>query len=141
MSRVQEPAPAVIEDLLLSFGPFGVAVCQGPYGIFRWQRQNVFTIQLTNCRLIGIRRSRLRLRRSRGGEPFEISYQAIVSVRLLPHPSPIGLMKVLDIVYRDAGMVQERSIAAYSQFAERAFAILQAYAPGACGTPTEYLPS
>jgi len=36
------------EQLLLSFGPFDVSVCEGPYGIFKWQRQNVFLIELTD---------------------------------------------------------------------------------------------
>jgi hypothetical protein len=120
------------EQLLLSFGPFGVSVCEGPYGIFKWQRQNVFLIELTDHRLRGIRRSRLPFfRRSRNGATFEIPYEAIISVRFLLHPARLGAMKVLDITYRDTQGVREKSIAAYNRPAQNAFAILRRFAPQA----------
>ena len=129
MSRILDGA----EQLLLSFGPFGVAVTDGPYGVFKWQWQNVFVIELTSLRLVARRTSRRRpLRWPRGGRPFEIPYAAVVSVRLLPHPARLGLMRVLEIVYRDSGGVHEKSIAAYNQPAEQAFAILQQFAPPGC---------
>jgi len=118
------------ERPLLSFGPFGVSVCDGPYGIFKWQWQNVFLIELTNHCLRGSRRFRFpRLRRSRKGASFEIPYATIISVKLAPHPARLGLMQVLDITYRDAQGVREKSIAAYNRSAESAFAILQRYTP------------
>ena len=123
--------PADTEGPLLSFGPFGVSVCDGPYGIFRWQWKNVFRIELTDECLRGTRRSRFRLLgRPRGGASFEIPYATIVSVTLSPHPSPLSLMQVLDITYRDAQGVHQKSIAAYTQPAKSAFAILQSNTPG-----------
>ena len=115
---------------LLSFGPFGVSVCDGPYAVFKWQWHNVFQIELTDHCLKGSRKLRfLRFTRPRGGASFEIPYAAIISVKISPHPGRLGLMKVLDIFYRDAEEVREKSIAAYTQPAESAFAILQRYAP------------
>jgi hypothetical protein len=120
------------EQLLLSFGPFGVSVCEGPYGIFKWQRQNVFLIELTDQRLRGSRSSRLFfLARSRKGTFFEIPYASIISVKLYPHPARLGLMHVLDITYREDQGVREKSIAAYNRWAKSAYAILQQYAPRA----------
>jgi hypothetical protein len=122
--------PGVQEQLLLSFGPFGVSVCDGPYAVFKWQWQNVFAIELTDHCLRGSRRLRFSLgRRPRGGASFEIPYDTIISVRLSPHPARLGAMKVLDITYRDATGVREKSIAAYSRPAKSAFAILQRFAP------------
>jgi hypothetical protein len=118
------------EQPLLSFGPFGVSVCEGPYGVFKWQRQNVFRIELTDQCLRGSRRSGFPLlSRPRRGGSFEIPYGALISVKLSPHPARLGLMRVLDIIYRDAQGVREKSIAAYNGPAESAFAILQRHAP------------
>jgi hypothetical protein len=120
------------EQLLLSFGPFGVSVCDGPYAVFKMQWQNVFLIELTDRRLRGSRRSGFPLfRRSRGGATFEIPYDAIVSVKLSPHPGHLGVMEVIGITYRDRQEIREKSIAAYKGPADSAFAILQRYAPGA----------
>jgi hypothetical protein len=66
----------------------------------------------------------------RRGASFEIPYGSIISVKLSPHPAHLGLMQVLDITYRDAEGVREKSIAAYNQWAESAFAILRRYVPG-----------
>ena len=96
------------EQPLLSFGPFGVSVCDGPYGVFKWQWQNVFLIEFTDHCLRGSRRFRFPFfRHSRGGASFEISYPTIISVRLSPHPARLGLMQVLDITYRDARGARE----------------------------------
>ncbi len=43
------------EQVLQRFGPFGVSVCEGSYGIFRWHWENVFVIELTDSCLRGIR--------------------------------------------------------------------------------------
>jgi hypothetical protein len=118
------------EQPLLSFGPFGVSVCEGPYRVFKWQWQNVFLIELTDHSLRGTRRFRFPLLgRSRGGASFEIPYAAIISVKLSPHPARLGVMQVLNITYRDAQGVRQKSIAAYNRPAESAFAILQRFAP------------
>lgn len=118
------------ETPLLSFGPFGVSVCDGPYAVFKWQRKNVFVIELTDHYLRGSRRPRPRfLGRPRRSASFDIPYDSIVSLKLSPHPARLGLMQVLEITFRDAGGVHEKSIAAYNQLAERAFAILKTYAP------------
>jgi hypothetical protein len=121
-----------MEQLLLRFGPFGVSVCDGPYGVFKWQWQNVFTIELTDHSLRGSRSPGFSLfGRSRRGTSFEIPYSTIISVKLSPHPARLGLMKVLDITYSDATGVREKSIAAYNRPADSAFAILQRFAPPA----------
>jgi hypothetical protein len=118
------------EQLLLRFGPFGVSVCDGPYRVFKWQWQNVFTIELTDHGLRGSRMSRPSfLGRRRGGGSFEIPYETIISVKFSPHPARLGAMRVLEITYRDAAEVHEKSIAAYNRSVENAFAILQRFAP------------
>jgi hypothetical protein len=119
------------EQSLLTFDPFGVSVCEGPYRVFKWQWQNVFLIKLTDRCLRASRSfSSPLLGRLRGGAPFAIPYETIISMKLLPHAGRLGLMQVLDLTYRDAqGEVHEKSIAAYNQSAEAAFAILRRYAP------------
>jgi hypothetical protein len=118
------------EQSLLSFGPFGVSVCEGPYRVFNWQWQNVFVIELTDHCLRGSRRSRLPFfGRGRRGSSFEIRYDTIISVKFYPHPARLGAMKVLDITYRDVQGVREKSIVAYNRSVEAAFAILKRYAP------------
>lgn len=122
------------EQRLFAFGPFGVSVCEGPYGIFRWQKQNVTAIELTDRCIRGIpgRAFGFLRRRSRPGSPsFEIPYAAIVSAQLLPHPARLGLMQVLDITYREAERVREISIASYNERVEKALTILQRNAPKA----------
>jgi hypothetical protein len=118
------------EQPLLSFGPFGVSVCEGPYRVFKWQWQNVFVIELTDHCLRGGRRSRFPfLGHGRGGSSFEIPYDTIISVKFYPHPAHLGVMQVLDITYRGAQGVREKSIAAYNRPAESALAVLQRFAP------------
>jgi hypothetical protein len=118
------------EQPLLSFGPFGVSVCDGPYAVFKWQWQNVFLIELTEHRLRASRKFRLPLHRRRpAGAAFEIPYDTIISVELSPHPARLGVMQVLDITYADAQGLHEKSIAAYNRPAQNAYAILQRYAP------------
>ena len=118
--------------LLCSFGPFGVSVCNGPYGVFKWQKKNVTVVELTDSCIRGIvnrsfgffgRRSQAR------DSSFEIPYAAIVSVQLRPHPARLGLMQVLDITYREGEQVCEKSIASYNGRIQSAYAILQRHAP------------
>lgn len=121
-----------MEQTLFSFGPFGVSVWDGPFGIFRWHWENVFVIEITDHCLKGRRKWRfLSFPRPRGGTPFEIPYASVTSVRLMPHPSPLSLMKVIAITYRDTQGPRVRSIAAYTASAERAFSILQRFVPTA----------
>jgi hypothetical protein len=120
------------EELLCTFGPFGVSMCDGPYGVFKWQKTNMTRIDLTDtCLRAVIQRAfgPFGGRPSRKAPLFEIPYASIVSVRLLPHPARLGLQQVLDIVYREGDDTREVSIAAYNTPAEKAFAILQHYAP------------
>ena len=121
------------EALLCAFGPFGVSVCNGPYGVFKWQKTNMTRIELTGtCIRAIIQRAvgPFAGRRSRKGPLFEIPYAAIVSVRLLPHPAHLGLQQVLEIVWHEGdNTTREVSIAAYNDPAKQAFAILQEHAP------------
>ena len=120
------------EQTLFSFGPFGVSVWDGPFGIFKWHWENVFVIEITDRCLRGRRKWRLlSFPRPRGGAPFEIPHASVTSVQLMPHPSPLSLMKVMTITYRDAQGPRVRSIAAYTASAERAFSILQRFVSAA----------
>ena len=126
------------DELLCAFGPFGVSLCNGPYGVFRWQTSNMTRIELTGTCIRAIRQRAFAVfggRRSRGGPLFEIPYAAIVLVTLLPHPARLGLQQVLDIVYREGDGTREVSIAAYDALARQAFAILQRIALGCGGGP------
>ena len=128
---------AETEQRLLAFGPFGVSVGDGPYGTFTWRQKNVTLIELTDHCLRGISSADLgsvRQRLQGGDSSFEIPYTAIVSAQLLPQPAGFGLMAVLDITYRETGQLHERSIASFKGRIEKAFAILQRYAPDVCST-------
>lgn len=116
------------ERVLLSLGPLGVSVCEGPYGIFRWHRRNVILIELTEDRLRGTKsRGVLRLlgKSRRDGVEFEVPYTAITSVTLRPHPARLGLQKVLEVTYREGGERKQLSLAAFNGPAEAAFAVLR----------------
>jgi len=120
------------EQRLFAFGPFGVSVCEGPWGLFRWRWQNATRIELTDRGIRGIASGAfvfLRLR-PRGGDPsFAISYAAIVAAQLRRQPAGFGLMQVLDIKYREAEQVREQSIASFRGRMTKAFVILQRNAP------------
>ncbi len=123
---------AEAEQLLRAFGPFGVSVCNGPYGVFKWQKTNMTRIELTDTcirAVIQLAFGPFGGRRSRKAPLFEIPYASIVSTTLLSHPARFGLQQVLDIVYRAGDDTHEVSIAAYNAPAKEAFAILQRYAP------------
>lgn len=120
------------EELLCTFGPFGVSVCDGPYGVFKWQKTNMTRIEPNDTCIRAVIQRAFRLfgrRPSRKGLLLEIPYASIVSTTLLPHPARLGLQQVLDIVYREGDDTREVSIAAYNAPAKEAFAILQRYAP------------
>lgn len=107
------------ENVLLTFGPFGVSICDGPYSMFKWQRKNASYVELTNRRLCvfpnnipGFMKLPAVLPSSRSS--FQIPYDEIVSFEVYPHPAGLGLMQVLDIRYNEGGIAREKSIASYS---------------------------
>lgn len=119
------------ETTLLTFGPFGVSVCDGPYSMFRWQRKNVTIIEVANVRIRGFPNHSLgffRLRPIRRSS-FEIPYSAVLSLEVYPHPAGLGLMRVLDIKYRQGGMIGEKSICSYSQNIEKAYQLIRPLVP------------
>jgi hypothetical protein len=134
MASIRTEVPvADTEQPLLSFGPFGVSVCDGPYGIFKWQKKNVTIIELTDRCIRGVDNRGLgwlfRFRSWGTDSSFEIPYAAIVSVQVQPHPARLGLMQVLDVKYRDGEQVREKAIASYNGRIQSAYAILQYHAP------------
>ena len=122
------------ETALCTFGPFGVSVCRGPYGVFRWQRTNSTRVVLTDRRLLGLRQRAFSLfgRSAAGREPeFDVPYAAIVGVRRRPHPARLGLQDVLEITFEADGEGRVLSVAAYKPAVAQALAVLCRYvAPG-----------
>jgi hypothetical protein len=133
MASIRTEVPvADTEQPLLSFGPFGVSVCDGPYGIFKWQKKNVTIIELTDRCIRGVDNRGLGLFRFRSwgsGSSFEIPYASVVLAQVRPHPARLGMMQVLDVKYRDGEQVCEKSIASYNDRIQSAYAILQSHAP------------
>jgi hypothetical protein len=112
----------------LSFGPFGVSVCDGAYAVFRRQQQNSIRIELSGDAIRGIRThglGPLRRRRADGPPAFAIPYTAISAVTLEPHPAHTGLQQVLEIRYVEDGVAKAKSIAAFDRPARAAYAILK----------------
>ena len=134
--NVRQTGPDVggSERVLFSFGPFGTDICDGPYRVFRtWHRTNATVIQLTNARLRAVPARRFGLlsvpatKYPQGVRPsFEIPYASIVSMEPAEASSPIALMEVLDIRYRDGDSVQEKSIAGYKPAIRRAYETIAA---------------
>ena len=130
------PAPSGAEQLLFSFGPFGVSICDGPYSMFKWQRKNASFIEMTNLRLCvvpnkvpGMFKLPAVLPSSRSS--FEIPYSAITSFEVYPHPAGIGMMDVLDISYVEDGAQREKSFASYKDRIQQAAGIITAARGGA----------
>jgi len=119
------------ETSLLTFGPFGVTVCDGPYSMFKWQRKNVTMIEVTNLRIMGVPNQSIGFFKLWGKRKdcFEIPYSSIVSLEVFPHPAHLGLMDVLDIKYRLGGAMQEKSICSYSNNIKRAYQLIQPLIP------------
>jgi hypothetical protein len=123
--------------LLLSFGPFGVTVCDGPYSMYKWQRKNVTIVELTNTGIYGIPNKKFGLFKLpaqrlpfAGRVQFEIPYASITSVQVYPHPAQLGLMNVLDIQYREDDRVSEKSICSYLNNIRRAEEVILSDRPG-----------
>lgn len=139
-------APDPSEQLLFRFGPFGVDLCNGPYRIFStWHRMHSAIIELTDRRLYAMPNRRFPcpglyyIAHPWGTRlPMEIRYADIISIELQKHPSPIALMDVMDIKYREGGVVMEKCIASYADTIRRAYetivAACQGLPPG--GTPS-----
>ncbi|HEY5530520.1 MAG TPA: hypothetical protein VIK22_00795, partial [Candidatus Anoxymicrobiaceae bacterium] len=79
-----------ILKVLLSFGPFGTDICNGPYRVFStWHRRNSMTVELTNLRLCVLPNKSFgflsvpAMKYPWGTRlPLEIPYNSIVSVEL-----------------------------------------------------------
>ncbi len=131
-------APGTEEQVLFSFGPFGVDICNGPYSIFRtWHRRNSAIIELTNTRLCALPNRSFGLltvpamKYPWGAKlPFEIPYSSIVSLQVQRHPSPIALMDVLYMKYREGGVEQEKCVASYKNNISRAYQVINAACQG-----------
>lgn len=120
------------EQVLYSFGPFGVSLCEGRYSIWKWHKRNVTTIELTNRRIRGVANTRPglgKLRPALGSPAFEIPYDSVVSLELYRHPSPIALHEVLTIRYRLGDAIREKSIAMFRHELREAYGIIQRFVP------------
>ena len=119
-------------QVIYSFGPFGTAVCAGPYGVFKWQRSNMTRVELTGSCLRGRKqRSFFIFGRSGSSGPvvFEVPYAALQSVRRSPHPARLGLMDVLELTFMSGCEQKVLSIAAYKAPVARALEVLRRYVP------------
>jgi hypothetical protein len=121
------------EQLLYTFGPFGTAVCPGPYGVFRWQKSNMTRVELTATRLRGRRKRSFFIfgNSSPGGEVvFEIPYANVRLVRRYDHPAKLGLMDVLEFTFVSGAEQKVLSIAAYKGPVAKALDVLRHHVPG-----------
>lgn len=120
------------EQVLYTFGPFGVSLCRGPYGVFKWQQTNITRVEFTDTRIRGLKQRAFSVfgRSDAGGEPvFDIPYDSIQGVRRLPHPARLGLQDVLEFTYGAAGEPTVLSIACYKEPAARALDVLRRFVP------------
>ena len=127
--------PGAPEQVLFTFGPFGMDVCDGRYSIFgKWHRRNSVIVELTNTRLCALPNPKFGLLTVPPRKipwavrlPFEIPYASIVSVEVYAHPAHLGLMDVLDIRYREGEAVLEKSICSYKNNILRAYEVVIAH--------------
>jgi hypothetical protein len=120
-------------QVVYSFGPFGTAVCPGPYGIFKWQKSNMTRVELTDACLRGRKKRSFFIfgNSSPGGQVlFEIPYGNISLVRRYDHPAKLGVMDVLEFTFRSGAEQKVLSIAAYKGPAAQALEVLRRYVPG-----------
>ena len=87
------------ENVILSFGPWGISVCFGRPGLFVLNQQNNTKITLTNRRIYGVASFSSKLR-------FEVSLKAITYSENIP----FALFKVLYIQYIEGERIKEVSI-------------------------------
>jgi hypothetical protein len=122
------------EQVLYAFGPFGTAVCPGPYGVFKWQRSNMTRVELTDACLRGRKkRSFFVFGNASPGGPvvFEIPYAKVRLLRRYDHPAKLGLMDVLELTFVSGDEQKVLSIAAYKGPVARALEVLRRYLPAA----------
>jgi hypothetical protein len=120
-------------QVVYSFGPFGTAVCPGPYGIFRWQKTNMTRVEFTDTCLRGRKKRSFFIfgNSSPGGEVmFEIPYVNISLVRRYDHPAKLRVSDVLEFTFVSGEELKVLSIAAYKGPAARALEVLRRYVPG-----------
>lgn len=120
------------EQVLFTIGPFGTAVCRGPYGVFKWQTNNMTRVELTPTRVLGRKkRSPFVFGDSSPGGPvvFDIPYAGIRLVRRYDHPAKLGLMDVLEFAFVSATEEKVLSVAAYKGQVSQALDVLRRYVP------------
>lgn len=123
------------EQLLFTIGPFGTAVCPGPYSVFKWQKTNVTRVELTETRVRGRRQRSFFIfgRSASGGRVvFDIPYANILLVRRYGHPARLGLMDVLEFTFVSGGEEKMLSIAAYKGPVNQALQVLRRCLPAGC---------
>lgn len=120
------------ETLLFSFGPFGVEVCEGPFSVWKPHRRNCFVVELTDTRLCLVASTGFgffsvpALRYPWGVRlPLQIPCSSVISAEVCRHPSPISLLEVLDVRYREGESEREISIAARRGNVRRAREIIE----------------
>ncbi len=120
------------EQVLFTIGPFGTAVCKGPYGVFKWQKNNITRVELTPTRVLGRKkRSFFIFGNSSPGGPvvFDIPYAGIRLLRRYDHPARLGVMDVLEFSYDAGAGEQVLSVAAYKGPVAQALEVLRRYLP------------
>ena len=120
------------EQVLFTIGPFGTAVCEGPYGVFKWQKSNITRVELTPTRVLGRKkRSFFVFGNSSPGGPvvFDIPYAAIRLLRRYDHPAKLGLMDVLEFTYVAGAEQKVLSVAAYKGPVAQALELFRHYVP------------
>lgn len=124
------------EEVLFTFGPFGLEVCDGKYSVWKWQHNNSVYVELTNYRLCVLPNTHFGVLSvpytgaSLGpAVPFMILYTAMLSVEVRPHPMGLGIQDVLEIKFQQGDQVMEKSIAAYQDKIRRATGVIRQFRP------------
>ena len=121
-----------MEQVLYTFGPFGTCVCDGPYGVFKWQRTNTVRVELTD-RVVRGRKQRsffvFNPPHSSGKTLFAVPYAGLLLVRRSPLPARLGLMDVLELTYGAGDRQKVLSIAGYKDHVDKALGVLRRFVP------------
>ena len=125
-----------VEQLLFTFGPFGIEVRDGKYSVWKWQHNNSVYVELTNYRLCVLPNTHFGVLSvpytgAGGGPvvPFQILYTAMVSIEVAPHPARLGIQDVLEIKFQMGDHVMEKSIASAQYNIRRATGIIRDFRP------------
>jgi hypothetical protein len=121
-----------VEQVLYTFGPFGTSVCDGPYGVFKWQRTNTVRVELTDRVLRGRKQRSFFVfnpLHSSGKVLFAVPYAGVLLVRRTPHPAKLGLMDVLELTFSVGDGEKVLSIAGYKDPVDKALAVLRRFVP------------